>query len=56
VLGVEALAGDIGDCDLACDEGRRVAVVSAMPFRKGHSTPWDMQLRHAGCLSSHLDC
>lgn len=21
--------------------------------RKGHSTPWDMQFKHAGCRSSH---
>lgn len=24
--------------------------------RKGHSTPWEMQLRHAGCRSSHWSC
>lgn len=46
------LAGETDGRELAL-EAARTALTAGSILRKGHSTPWDMQLRHAGCLSSH---
>ena len=48
---VDALAGDTGELDFAFEA--RPVLAAAPALRNGHSTPWDMQLRHAGRLSSH---